>query len=153
VILQSTMARFDLARLVDGFRAVAGDRVAELARREYSGDPVTDPEWAEVFAAFGPRVPDADTLARRVRNPDIGGYGMELMVKLDVRDQLARVTCPALVCVGDLDPVTPVDAAREIVDALPAGLGRLDVIDAAGHFPWLDRPDRYWPVIDAFVTG
>ena len=33
-----------------------------------------------------------------------------------------------------------------------AGIGRLAVIDGAGHFPWLDVPDRYWPVIQAFVT-
>jgi len=39
LILQSTMARFDLARLADGFRGVAGAEVAELARRDYGGDP------------------------------------------------------------------------------------------------------------------
>jgi pimeloyl-ACP methyl ester carboxylesterase len=27
------------------------------------------------------------------------------------------------------------------------------VIDGAGHFPWLDRPDLYWPLITAFVAG
>jgi hypothetical protein len=25
------------------------------------------------------------------------------------------------------------------------------VLDAAGHFPWLDHPDAYWPVIKTFV--
>jgi pimeloyl-ACP methyl ester carboxylesterase len=54
--------------------------------------------------------------------------------------------------VGALDPVTPVAAAREIVDALPPGTGRLEVIGGAGHFPWLDRPDEYWPRITAFAT-
>jgi pimeloyl-ACP methyl ester carboxylesterase len=67
-------------------------------------------------------------------------------------DQLAYIDCPTLACVGELDPVTPVDASREIVDALPQGVGRLVVIDGAGHFPWKDRPDRYWPVIEDFVT-
>ena len=38
LVLQSTHARFDLARLVEGFRRVAGDEVAELARRDYGGD-------------------------------------------------------------------------------------------------------------------
>lgn len=42
LILQSTMARFDLGRLVDGFRAVAGDEVAELARRDYGSDPLSE---------------------------------------------------------------------------------------------------------------
>jgi proline iminopeptidase len=152
LILQSTMARFDLGRLVDAFRRVAGDEVAELADRDYGGDPVTVEQWAAVFAAFGPRVPGTDQLARRIRNPDIGPPGMDLLRRLDVVDQLARVRCPTLVCVGRLDPVTPVAAAREIVDALPRGLGRLAVIDDAGHFPWLDEPSRYWPLLTAFLA-
>ena len=152
LILQSTSARFDLDRLVEGFRRRAGDEIAELARRDYGGDPVTDEEWARVFAAFGPHVPGTEDLARRVRNPELGTGGMELLRRLDVLDQLARITCPTLVCVGDLDAVTPVAASQEIADALPPGLGTLEVIEGAGHFPWLDNPDRYRSVIATFVT-
>ena len=115
LVLQSTMARFDLARLAEGFRRVAGDEVGELARRDFGGEPVTDEESARVFAAFGPRLPDREQLGRRVGNPDIGEPGMELLRRFDVVDQLGRIDCPTLVCVGDLDPVTPVDAASEIV--------------------------------------
>ena len=64
----------------------------------------------------------------------------------------ASVSCPTLVCVGDLDPVTPVAAAQEIAAALPEGIATLEVIDCAGHFPWKDAPDRYWPLITEFVT-
>lgn len=152
LVLQSTNARFDLARLVEGFRRFGGDDVADLARRDYGGDPVTDEEWARVFAAFGPRVPDQHQLGRRIRNPELGVHGMELLRKFDVVDQLRDIECPTLVCVGELDAVTPVDASREIFDALPFGVGRLEVIEGAGHFPWLDAPDRYWPVIEDFVT-
>ena len=152
MILQSTMARFDLDRLVEGFREAAGDEVADLARRDYGGDPIGDAEWARVFAAFGPVVPDADTLARRIRNAAVGERGMDLMRRLDMLDFLARVTCPTLVCTGDLDAVTPVAAAREILAALPAGVGRLEVVEGAGHFPWLDRPSAYRQVIETFVA-
>ncbi len=76
---------------------------------------------------------------------------MELLRGFDVVDQLVRIDCPTLVCVGELDPVTPVDAAHEIVDALPEGIGRLEVIEGAGHFPWKDVPDRYFPLIVGFV--
>jgi proline iminopeptidase len=153
LILQSTLARFDRQRLVEGFRSVAGDEVAELARRDYGGDPITDAEWARVFAAFGPQVPSADELARRTGNPDLGAPGLERMRQLDVVDQLPRINCPTLVCVGGLDPITPVSASREIVDALPKEIGQLEVIDGAGHFPWLDHPDRYWSVITRFVES
>jgi proline iminopeptidase len=153
LILQSTFARFDLTRLVEGFRRVAGDEIAELARRDYGGDPVNDEEWVRIFAAFGPKVPSKEELERRIRNPELGGPGMELFRRLEVVDQLVRITCPTLVCVGELDPVTPVAASREIVAALPPGIGQLEVIERAGHFPWLDMPDRYWSRISAFVTS
>ena len=152
LILQSTNARFDLERLVEGFRRFGGDDVAELARRDYGGDEVSDAEWARVFATFGPPVPNAEQLARRINNPEVGARGMELMRRFDVVDQLARIDCPTLVCVGELDAVTPVDASREIVDALARGIGRLEVIEGAGHFPWKDAPERYWPVIEDFVA-
>jgi proline iminopeptidase len=152
LILQSTMARFDLGRLVDGFRGVAGDEVAELARRAYSGDAVTDAEWAPVFAAFGPQVPSPQEMARRTGNPDLRVPGMDRLRHLDVVDQLPRITCPTLVCVGRLDPVTPPSASQEIADALPNETGQLAVIDGAGHFPWLDRPDDYWSTITRFVA-
>jgi pimeloyl-ACP methyl ester carboxylesterase len=113
LVLQSTNARFDLARLVEGVRRFAGDEVADLARRDYGGDPVTDNEWARVFAAFGPRVPDQQQLGRRIRNPEVGTHGMELLRNFDVINQLARIDCPTLVCVGELDSVTPVDASPE----------------------------------------
>jgi proline iminopeptidase len=153
LVLLSTMARFDRDRLVGGFRAVGGDEVAELARKDFGGEPVTEAESDLVFAAFGPRIPDADELARSVGNPDVNGPGMGLVRRLDVVDQLVHVTCPALVCTGTLDPVTPVAAAEEIVAGLPAGLGRLEVIDGAGHFPWLDRPDRLWSALTSFLTS
>jgi pimeloyl-ACP methyl ester carboxylesterase len=152
LILQSTMARFDLTRLVEGFRRFGGDEVAELARRDYDGDPVSDEEWAKVFAAFGPRVPTADELARRTRNAEVGETGMDLLRRFDVIDQLTHIDCPTLVCVGERDPVTPVAAAEEIVDALPNGIGHLEVVEGAGHFTWLDAPDRHWSIVSEFLA-
>lgn len=152
LVLQSTNARFDLARLVEGFRKFGGDEVARLAERSYSGGSVSDEEWSRVFAVFGPRVPGEDELARRIRNPDVNAHGMDLLRTFDVVDQLASVDCATLVCVGELDPVTPVDAAQEIVDALPKGLVTLEVIEGAGHFTWKDAPERYWSLVTDFVT-
>ena len=153
LILQSTMARFDLERLADGFRRFGGDEIAELARRDYGGETVTDAEWDRVFATFGPRVPDPDQLARRTKDVELGRHGMDLMRRFDVVGELRRIECPTLVCVGELDPVTPVEASREIVEGLPAGVGQLEILEGVGHFPWLDDPDRYWPVIEAFIVG
>jgi pimeloyl-ACP methyl ester carboxylesterase len=153
LVLQSTMARFDLARLVGGFRTFGGEAVAGLAERSFSGgDPVSDEEWDRVFAVFGPRVPEEEELARRIQNPEVNAHGVALLRTFDVVDQLSNVDCRTLVCVGALDPVTPVAAAHEIADALPDGIATLEVIDGAGHFPWKDAPDRYWPLLIDFVT-
>jgi proline iminopeptidase len=149
----ATMARFDLDRLTEGFRAVAGDEVADLARRDFGGEALTDEESDTVFAAFGPRVPSEDELNRCISSPELAEPGMDLVRRLDIVDQLSRVVCPTLVCVGVLDPVTPVAAAREILDGLAPGVGRLEVVDGAGHFVWLDRPDELRAVIGSFVAS
>ena len=114
VALLSTMARFDLDRLTEGFRRAAGDEVAALARQDYTGDDVSEAEWDRVFAAFGPTLPSADALARRRRNPDINARGMDAMRALDIVADLSKIKAPTLIVVGELDAVTPVEAAEEI---------------------------------------
>jgi proline iminopeptidase len=153
LVLQSTFARYDAGRLVEGFRRFGGDEVAELARRAYGDEPVSDEEWACVFAVFGPTVPGPEELARRMNNPAVAERGAALMRVFDAVDQLARIDVPTLVCVGELDPVTPVECAREILAGLQGGVGHLEVIEGAGHFPWLDSPDRYWPLLGDFVAS
>jgi len=151
LIVQSGFARWDPLRMVEGFRRVAGDDVAEIARRSYAGDEVPDEDWDRVFAAFGPHVPDEGRHAGTPKNLELNEYGMELVRRVDIRDQLARVDTPTLVCVGELDPVTPIPAAEEVAGALPEALARLEIVEGAGHFTWLDAPDRYWPIIVEFV--
>jgi proline iminopeptidase len=151
LVLQGTMARFDLERLVEGFRRVGGDEVADIARRHFGEAAVGPDEWARCFAAFGPNVPDEAQLGRRIRNPEVGLRGMGLLRELDVVDLIPRIDCPTLVCVGELEAGTPVEASREIAGALPGGMGRLEIIPGAGHFPWLDGPDTYWALLEDFV--
>jgi len=153
LIVQSGFARWDAFRLVAAFRRAGGETLADLAARSFDGEPVSEEEDALVFAAFGPRIPDNEQLARAPRNSDLNTHGMRLITRLDILDQLARIKSRTLVHVGELDPVTPVGAAQEIIERLPPGIGRLEVLSDAGHFVWLDAPDRYWPVIIDFVTS
>ena len=96
-------------------------------------------------------MPSADELARRTQNLDVDASG-ELMRELNMLDQLPLITSPTLVCVGELDAVTPVDASQEIYDHLaPECSPAWTVIPGVGHFPWLDDPERYWAVITDFV--
>jgi proline iminopeptidase len=155
LVLQSTFARFDLDRIIEEFRLRGGDEVAEIAGRVYGGDSasVSDEEWAPCWALVGLWVPGELERGRTIVNRELNAPGLELMRTFDVVDQLALVDCPTLVCVGELDPVTPVAAAREIVEALPDGIARLEVIERAGHFTWRDAPDRYWRLLTDFVSS
>jgi pimeloyl-ACP methyl ester carboxylesterase len=154
LVLQSTFARFDLGRIVEEFRRAGGDEVATIAERAYGGDgrSVTPEEWARCWRLFGPWVLGEQERARTITNAELNAPGLDLMRGFDVVDELARVDCPTLVCVGELDPMTPVAAAREIADALPEGSVRLEVVEGAGHFTWKDAPDRYWSLLTDFVT-
>lgn len=153
LVLQSTHARFDLARIVEGFRQAGGDVAAGVAERVYGGERAsgTAEEWASVWRLVGRWIPGEDERVRTIRNEALNVPGLALMRRFDVVADLGRIRCPTLVCVGELDPVTPVAAAREITEALPSGPVRLQVIEDAGHFTWKDAPERYWPLLLDFV--
>jgi proline iminopeptidase len=152
LILQSTFARFDLDRIVEGFRDIGGDDIAQIVRRTYERDEtVTPEEWGRCWRLFGPWVPGEKEMARIPRNEELNVSGGLLMLHCDIRDSLASITCPTLVSVGRLDPITPVSAGEEMVDRLANSDARLDVIESAGHFPWRDRPDDYWASIERFI--
>ena len=155
LVLQSTHGRFDLRRIVDGFRRAGGDEVAATAERVYGGDrrEVTDEQWARCWRLAGPWVTGDQERARTIMHRELNRPGLALMRGFDVLDQLGRVGCPTLVGVGELDPITPVAAARELAAALGEGAARLEVFAGAGHFTWKDAPDRYWPLLLEFVAG
>ena len=155
LVLQSTHGRFDLQRIVDGFRRAGGDEVAATAERVYGGDrrEVTDEQWARCWRLAGPWVTGDQERARTIMHRELNRPGLALMRGFDVLDQLGRVGCPTLVGVGELDPITPVAAARELAAALGEGAARLEVFAGAGHFTWKDAPDRYWPLLLEFVAG
>jgi pimeloyl-ACP methyl ester carboxylesterase len=116
LVLQSTHGRFDLRRIVEGFRRAGGDEVAATAERVYGGDrrEVTDEQWARCWRLAGPWVTGEQERARTIMHRELNRPGLALMRGFDVLDQLGRVGCPTLVGVGELDPITPVAAAREL---------------------------------------
>jgi pimeloyl-ACP methyl ester carboxylesterase len=153
--LQSTFARFDLDRIEEEFRRRGGDEAGKVARLVYGGEgaSVTDEEWERTWRLIGHWVPGDEEEARTVVNAEVNRTGGERMRAFDVVADLGVVDCPVLVCVGELDAITPVSAAREIFGALPEGRARLEVVEDAGHFTWRDAPDRYWPLLLDFVRS
>jgi pimeloyl-ACP methyl ester carboxylesterase len=63
---------------------------------------------------------------------------------------LGRLECPALVVWGARDPYIPVAMAHAYGEALPHATVR--VVEDAGHWPWLDRPELVGEIA-AFLAG
>lgn len=55
-------------------------------------------------------------------------------------DRLGAVTAPALVLWGAEDPYLPPEFAARYAEAL-GGHTRVEVLDGASHWPWIDRPE------------
>ena len=85
---------------------------------------------------------------RGTRNAILGLYRSsppEVLARAGTR--LAELRCPALVLWPTGDPYLGVEFGRGYADAL-GGEVQLELIENAGHWPWLDRPE----VIDAVAS-
>jgi pimeloyl-ACP methyl ester carboxylesterase len=73
----------------------------------------------------------------------------------DAGAQLAHVPCPVLVVMGTLDPdwADPHAEGAAILDALPPRLGRLEMIQGAGHYPHDQFPDQVTSLVLAFLRA
>lgn len=72
---------------------------------------------------------------------------LQAMCRTDPGDagaQLPHVQCPVLIVQGGLDPdwADPRAEGEKIITDLPAGLGRLAMIEGAGHYPHAQTPDE-----------
>ncbi len=71
----------------------------------------------------------------------------------DAAAKLGSIQCPALVIMGTLDPDWPDPKAEgeRIVAGMPAGLGRLVMVDGAGHYPQTQFPDEVLAALLPFL--
>jgi pimeloyl-ACP methyl ester carboxylesterase len=71
----------------------------------------------------------------------------------DAGEALPRISCPALVIMGTLDPdfPDPRAEAEAIVAAMPAGLGSVVMLTGRGHYPHAECPDDVAALTISFV--
>ncbi|MBO0913078.1 alpha/beta fold hydrolase [Streptomyces laculatispora] len=81
--------------------------------------------------------------------------GMGRGAPTDAGAQLGNVRCPVLVVMGTLDPdwADPHAEGAAVVDALPSGLGKLEMIEGAGHYPHDQFPDQVVSLVLAFIRS
>lgn len=61
----------------------------------------------------------------------------------------AGVSLPTLVVAGGQDRFLTLRAARAVADGFAEA--RLAVVDDAGHYPWVERPEAFRAVLDPFL--
>lgn len=81
--------------------------------------------------------------------------GMGRSAPADAGAHLGDVRRPVLVVMGTLDPdwADPHAEGSAIVDALPSGLGRLEMIEGAGHYPHDQFPEQTVSLMLAFLRS
>jgi pimeloyl-ACP methyl ester carboxylesterase len=72
-------------------------------------------------------------------------------IAFDVLDRLAGLAAPTLVVGGSLDVLTPPSLSRELAGRFSAG--RLEILEGAGHFPWVDEPNAFRSAVGGFLDG
>ncbi|WP_240972393.1 alpha/beta fold hydrolase [Nonomuraea composti] len=101
--------------------------------------------YAESVAAL-----EAD-LRKPGRMAVVGRFG--LVPAADAEARLADVRCPALIVMGTLDPdwADPRAEGEAIVAAMQAGIGRLHMVEGAGHYPHAQFPHEMAEVVLDFL--
>jgi len=75
--------------------------------------------------------------------------GLEILRATDLRARFADIACPVLLLMGVRDTLVPVAAAQSAAALLPDA--RVELIDGAGHAPFLARPELVAGIIENFL--
>jgi pimeloyl-ACP methyl ester carboxylesterase len=149
LILSSTAARLRLDETLRLMRERGGEEARSLAERFWTTpDAAGMQDYMRVcIPLYNPPNENSAALAAGFRRATMRAevtrhFLLGEMRTMDLRAGLARVTCPTLVTAGGYDPITPVVCAREIFDALPKGIAKLEVIESAGHGFHRDAPEE-----------
>ncbi|HZH12727.1 MAG TPA: alpha/beta fold hydrolase [Archangium sp.] len=140
-------------------QATADDE-AGRARREASAQEALREGPEAAVRALLPKVvvePDSAVgrevaaMMRTATPAGIAAAQRGMALRPDSKDILARYAGPALVVVGEKDPVTPLEKAKQLADLITGA--RLEVIPDAAHLPNQEQPARFNAVLDSFLSA
>lgn len=154
LVICDSAAKFRPDRALEMFERLGGEEARAVAERFLSEPSEEHQEefMAVCYPLYGPVPPDPEARARIVARPVVGiHYFSSEINTFDWFPELRRITCPTLVLVGELDPITPLADSQEIAAAIPDA--RLEVLEGAGHAPFRDRRDDTLAVIRSFVLA
>jgi pimeloyl-ACP methyl ester carboxylesterase len=76
--------------------------------------------------------------------------GVDEPTRLALLERLREVTCPVLVITGDRDAVSGMHAGKAVAESFPRG--RWQPLHEVGHYPWVDEPELFRPVVEEFLA-
>ena len=160
LILISTAPRFPAPEdLIARVREIVGDEAADAMRRRIENP--TKESAAEVERLCRPlysrrAIPDPvrATLEQHfIKTPDVALHWFpEAQRSMDLRPDLQAVRCPTLVLIGENDPLNPPALGAEIVEAIPNGRARFEIVPDAAHRVFSDNPEHTYRLIREFLT-
>jgi pimeloyl-ACP methyl ester carboxylesterase len=136
--------------LLEGLTPAQRERVEEgLALEQAAGSPQ---QLKDAWLAQAPAMTlDERAYERMLRDvlfrPEMGqerDWG-----ELEALSALAFTDVPVLAVGAELDRAVAPEAARRIAATAPGG--ELLMIEGAGHFPFAEAPERYWPAVEAWL--
>ncbi len=132
-------ARRRQSRLVEEghFDALVDAAFPGVVAARNESDPHLLRAWRGMAASVGPR----GFLRQQAATMD----------RTDARDLLPGITCPTFVIHGAQDRLIPPDAGREIAAAVPTST--LRIVEHAGHFLLLERPDEATALVSEFLDA
>ena len=137
---RARMPELERARWLENRVALANDLVSRSTERA-----------AEIAS---PRAPAAvvDEIALHMRRARPGGYieVAKAIAATDAEPWLPEIAQPALVICGADDGVTGLAVSQRLANLLPDA--RLAKIDAAGHAPHIEQPDRFADAVRGFLA-
>ena len=105
-----------------------------VAQQHLAGDQSLAADYDELCLPLYAIKPfEAERFARVIANPELDSHFTTEWNAIDLRSGLAQVPCPVLVTGGELDPICPMEAVRDVANALPPGLVRLIELQGASH--------------------
>ncbi|MGQ0463809.1 MAG: alpha/beta fold hydrolase [Sporichthyaceae bacterium] len=131
-------------------------RIAQIAQAKAGGlQEIVDalfPMWVAASREHDPALKAVvDSMAAEVGADAFVRQLTAIANRPDSRPDLATISCPTLVLVGEEDRLTPVDRAQELVDAIPDA--RLVAIADCGHLSAIEQPAAVSAALAWWLTG
>lgn len=89
--------------------------------------------------------------ARPVPHPQALQAGLQLLLNTDLRSSIANMGVPSLWLFGGRDALVPAAASEAVKALMPTA--RVQVIDQAGHAPFLSHPDSCLDQLNQFSAS